>query len=72
MSAYEKIYLLVTAFDFINQPNCFKLFQNILLGNVTKSQLPVNLQVLFEVWNHLDLVDREVKHCIDMIDQSRK
>lgn len=72
MSPYEKIHLLITAFDFINHPKCFKAFENILLGKLTKSLLPANLQFLFEIWNNLDLVDKEVKHCIEMIDQSRK
>lgn len=71
MSAYETIYELITVVNLINEPKCLNIFEQVILGSLAKNLLPINLQILFDIWNHLDQLDNEVKHCIKMIDSYR-
>lgn len=72
MSAYEKISQQIVVLDFINHPNCLMMFEKILRGQLLKTVLPFDLQFLYEIWGQLDSLETEVKHCIEMIDNSRQ
>jgi hypothetical protein len=61
-------YLLMV--DLMTKEKYSNILVNILTGKIFKTLIPVEILLIYTVWQQLDILEKEVKICLNMIDSA--
>lgn len=65
-----KINTYLKMVDLMTKEKYSNILVKILTGKILKTLIPVEILLIYAVWKQLDILEKEVKICLNMIDSA--